>query len=128
VRVTVPRPPTARCIDNEAAATDTAASVWRAVPRVINAALTAPFQHDGREATLQAQALSAMRAHGSGATPPSPDAPLSVEELRGCKTFEDFCASCHGRAAQTTNTDARFLPPASRGPLTEGAPTTTSVR
>jgi AraC-like DNA-binding protein len=97
VRVTEPRPPTARCIDNEAAATDTAASVWRAVPRVINAALTAPFQHDGREATLQSQALSAMRAHGSGATPPSPDAPLSADELRGRKTFEDFCASCHGR-------------------------------
>jgi Di-haem cytochrome c peroxidase len=128
VRVTVPLPANVRRSDD---ATATTATVWRAVPTVINAALTAPFQHEGREATLEAQALSAMRAHGevseeptqqvlsrlasfqrhlfsskrvkriaqaidAGATPQSPDGPLSFEELRGKKTFEDFCATCHG--------------------------------
>jgi cytochrome c peroxidase len=152
VRVTVPLPANVRRSDDAAATT---ASVWRAVPTVINAALTAPFQQDGREATLEAQALSALRAHGevteepsqqvlsrlasfqrhlfsskrvkhvaqaiaAGTTPPSPDAPLSFDESRGKKTFEDFCATCHGGASQTKNSDARFLPPASRGPLAEG--------
>jgi cytochrome c peroxidase len=37
--------------------------VWRGVPTVENTALTAPYQYDGRAATLQAQALGALRDH-----------------------------------------------------------------
>ncbi|MFT3772619.1 MAG: cytochrome c peroxidase [Minicystis sp.] len=38
-------------------------SVWRGVPSVANVSYTAPYQFDGREATLQEQASSALRAH-----------------------------------------------------------------
>ena len=37
--------------------------VWRAVPTVVNAELTAPFQAEGRLGTLPDQALAAMREH-----------------------------------------------------------------
>lgn len=41
----------------------TSVLVWRAVPTVVNAGLTAPFQAEGRLETLHEQALGAMRAH-----------------------------------------------------------------
>lgn len=153
VRVTLPLPANVKRADDASATT---VSVWRAVPTVINAKLTAPFQHDGREATLEAQALSAMRAHSQvasdpsprtltriaefqrhlfsskriervsraldrGVEPPSSDPPLDALEQQGRKTFETFCATCHGGATQTRNTDARFLPTFARGPLPAGA-------
>jgi len=40
--------------------------VWRAVPTVENAAITAPYQYDGRRATLQDQAQGAVTAHSEG--------------------------------------------------------------
>ncbi len=40
--------------------------VWRAVPSVADVALSAPYQLDGREATLQSQAQSAITSHGQG--------------------------------------------------------------
>lgn len=153
VRVTLPLPANVKRADDASATT---ISVLRAVPTVINAQFTGPFQHDGRESTLEAQALSAMRAHSEvagdpapqvlsriagfqrhlfssacikqmsralddGAAPPSSDPPLNALEEHGRKTFDAFCASCHGGATQTKNTDARFLPLPARGPLTSGA-------
>jgi cytochrome c peroxidase len=42
--------------------------VWRAVPTVENTAITAPYQYDGRKATLQEQAQGAITAHSEGGT------------------------------------------------------------
>jgi cytochrome c peroxidase len=40
--------------------------VWRGVPTVENTAITAPYQYDGRHATLQEQAQGALTAHSEG--------------------------------------------------------------
>jgi cytochrome c peroxidase len=37
--------------------------IWRSVPTVVNTAFTAPYQQDGREPTLQSQALGALLTH-----------------------------------------------------------------
>jgi cytochrome c peroxidase len=42
--------------------------VWRGVPTVENTAITAPYQYDGRRATLQEQAQGAITAHSEGGT------------------------------------------------------------
>jgi cytochrome c peroxidase len=55
--------------------------VWRAVPTVENAAITAPYQYDGRRATLQEQAQGAITAHSQG-----PD--VSPEALDAIAVFE----------------------------------------
>lgn len=60
VRVVVPLPPNLRLADDPSAET---VAVWRAVPTVVNAGITAPYQYDGRLETLEDQALSAMQAH-----------------------------------------------------------------
>lgn len=153
VRVTLPLPPNVKRADDPAATTTT---VLRAVPTVINAAFTAPFQADGREATLEAQARAAIRLHSEsateladeaiarivrfqrdlfssarvarmsraldeGVTPPSADPTLDAVEQAGRRTFDEFCARCHGGPTQTKNTDGRFLPVPARGPLASGA-------
>jgi cytochrome c peroxidase len=41
----------------------TEVAVWRSTPTVVNTALTAPYQLDGRQPTLQAQALGALVGH-----------------------------------------------------------------
>lgn len=41
-------------------------AVWRAVPSVENTAITAPYQYDGRRATLQEQAQGAVIDHSQG--------------------------------------------------------------
>ena len=43
--------------------TATVVAVWRSTPTVWNTAFTAPYQLDGRQPTLQAQALGALVAH-----------------------------------------------------------------
>jgi cytochrome c peroxidase len=45
--------------------------VWRGVPSIADAALTAPFQLDGREETLEAQAQGAVTGHSEGGTAPA---------------------------------------------------------
>jgi cytochrome c peroxidase len=42
--------------------------VWRGVPTVENTAITAPYQYDGREGTLQEQAQGAVTSHSQGGT------------------------------------------------------------
>lgn len=60
VRVKLPLADNVTVADDPAA---TSAMVWRAVPTVMNARLTAPFQAEGRQATLPEQAIAAMREH-----------------------------------------------------------------
>jgi cytochrome c peroxidase len=50
----------------------TVVGVWRSVPSVINTAFTAPYQQDGREATLESQALGALMVHSEITRPPRP--------------------------------------------------------
>jgi cytochrome c peroxidase len=47
--------------------------VWRGVPTVENTAITAPYQYDGRRATLQEQAQGATTAHSEGGEVLVPD-------------------------------------------------------
>ncbi|WP_394828640.1 cytochrome c peroxidase [Pendulispora albinea] len=60
VRVTLKLPPNVKLADDPAATTVT---VLRAVPTVLNAALTAPYQQDGRQPNLESQALGALHDH-----------------------------------------------------------------
>jgi cytochrome c peroxidase len=52
----------------------TEVSLWRAVPTVLNTAFTAPYQQDGREPTLQSQALGALVLHSEITVAPKPRA------------------------------------------------------
>lgn len=66
VRITLPLPANIDLIDvNGQVVTPPARtiSVWRGVPSVENTAYTAGFLYDGRAATLQQQALGALRDH-----------------------------------------------------------------
>lgn len=46
--------------------------VWRSTPTVLNTAFTGPYQLDGRQPTLQAQALGALIDHSEITTAPKP--------------------------------------------------------
>lgn len=46
--------------------------LFRAVPSIANVALTAPYQYDGRFATLEKQAQGALRAHAQISHDPAP--------------------------------------------------------
>ena len=66
VRVTLPLPANVDLIDTNGQVVTPAArtiSVWRGVPSVENTAYTSAFLYDGRAATLQQQALGALRDH-----------------------------------------------------------------
>ena len=54
-------------VDDPAA---TIVSVWRSTPTIVNTAFTAPYQLDGRQPTLQAQALGALLNHSEITTLP----------------------------------------------------------
>ena len=60
VRVRLPLASNVRLADDPDASS---VMVWRAVPTVMNARLTAPFQAEGRKATLPDQAIAAMQDH-----------------------------------------------------------------
>src|SRR5262245_19989153 len=68
VRVRLPLPPNVKLADDPG---PTSVALFRAVPTVANARLTAPFQADGRLATLPEQALKAMRDHSEVTHDPS---------------------------------------------------------
>jgi cytochrome c peroxidase len=55
--------------------------VWRGVPSIADSALTAPYQLDGREATLEAQAQGAISGHSEGGE-------VSKAELERIAAFE----------------------------------------
>jgi len=60
VTVSIPLHPRVFLVDAPSARTIT---VWRGTPSIANVALTGPYLSDGRAATLQEQALSAIRHH-----------------------------------------------------------------
>jgi cytochrome c peroxidase len=69
VRVVLPLPDNMDVIDaggRVITPPDRTIFVWRGVPTVANTALTAPYQADGREPTLQHQAQSAVISHSEG--------------------------------------------------------------
>jgi cytochrome c peroxidase len=69
VRVTLNLPDNMDVIDffgNVVTRPDRTLDVWRAVPTVENAAITAPYQYDGRKGTLQEQAQGAISTHSQG--------------------------------------------------------------
>lgn len=69
VRVALPLAPNVTVGDDARARS---VFVWRAVPTVVNAGITAPFQAEGRLATLPNQAASAMRDHSEVMDEPKP--------------------------------------------------------
>ncbi len=80
VRVILPLPDNMDVIDAEGnviTAPDRRIFVWRGVPSVADVALTAPYQLDGREATLQEQAQGAISSHSAGPKV----SPLSLDRI-----------------------------------------------
>lgn len=79
VRVVLPLPENMDVIDldgNVITSPDRNISVWRGVPSVADTALTAPYQLDGRQATLEEQAQAAITSHSEG-----PEVPRRQLEL-----------------------------------------------
>ncbi|WP_233576909.1 cytochrome-c peroxidase [Citreicoccus inhibens] len=77
VRVTLPVPANMDVIDaagNVITPANRKISVWRGVPSVRDTAILGPYQYDGREASLQSQAQSAILSHSEGSL-------VSPEEL-----------------------------------------------
>ncbi len=71
VRVWLTLPDNMDLIDTEGAVitpSDRQIFVWRSVPSIADAALTAPYQLDGRVGGLDAQAQGAITGHAEGAT------------------------------------------------------------
>jgi cytochrome c peroxidase len=69
IRVVLPLPDNMDVIDADGAVItppDRRISVWRGVPTAANVALTAPYQLDGRAATLEQQAQAAITGHAEG--------------------------------------------------------------
>jgi len=69
VRVVIHLPDNMDLIDfagNVVTGPDRNVEVWRAVPSVANAAITAPYQYDGRKGNLQEQAQAAISSHSQG--------------------------------------------------------------
>jgi cytochrome c peroxidase len=74
VRVTLPLPDNMDLIDldgNVITPEDRTLFVWRGVPSVADVVLTAPYQLDGRAATLEEQAQGAISSHSEGPIVPN---------------------------------------------------------
>jgi cytochrome c peroxidase len=78
-RVVIPLHPNVTLVDAPAQRT---IEVWRGVPSIANVALTAPYQQDGRAATLSEQAFGAIRGHMQPTRKPTP------KELDALAAFE----------------------------------------
>lgn len=84
IRVWLPLPDNVDLIDEQGNVNtppDRKMYVWRSVPSILDAALTAPYQLDGRAATLEEQAQGAVTGHSSGGT-------IAHEELALIAAFE----------------------------------------
>jgi cytochrome c peroxidase len=84
VRVVLPLPANMDLIDfagNVVTPPDRTIAVWRAVPSVENAAITAPYQYDGRKGTLQQQAQAAIIDHSQGG-------PVRARDLNAIADFQ----------------------------------------
>ena len=74
VRVVLPLPDNMDVIDLEGdviTPPERSIFVWRGVPSVANTALTAPYQLDGRQPTLEDQAQAAITSHAQGPEMPA---------------------------------------------------------
>jgi cytochrome c peroxidase len=74
VRVWLPLPDNVDLLDDTGEVitpSDRKLFVWRGVPSIADAALTAPFQLDGRADTLEAQAQGAITGHSEGGMAPA---------------------------------------------------------
>jgi cytochrome c peroxidase len=84
VRVWLTLPPNMDVIDETGNVTtppDRQIFVWRSVPSIADSVLTAPYQLDGREATLEGQAQGAITSHSQGG-------PVSEDERERIANFE----------------------------------------
>jgi cytochrome c peroxidase len=109
VRVVLPLPPNVKLADDPSATT---VAVWRAVPTSVNAGLTAPYQADGRLATLEDQALSAMHAHSEIRRDPH------AKTLARLTEFQDHLFSSQGVRHLARALEAGDPPPDPDPPLT----------
>jgi cytochrome c peroxidase len=84
VRISIALPDNVDLIDADGNVTtppDRRLAMWRGVPSIEDAALTAPFQLDGRVATLEDQAQGAITGHSEGGA-------VSATELAHLAAFE----------------------------------------
>jgi cytochrome c peroxidase len=84
IRVGITLPDNMDVIDAEGNVTtpaDRQIFVWRSVPSIMDVALTAPYQLEGRAATLEEQAQGAITGHSEGGTAPQ-------SELKRIAKFE----------------------------------------
>jgi mono/diheme cytochrome c family protein len=84
VRVWLTLPETMDVIDDDGEVitpTDRKIWVWRSVPSISDAALTAPYQLDGREASLVTQAQGAVTSHSEGGE-------ISTTDLESIAAFQ----------------------------------------
>lgn len=108
IRVTLTLPRNVDVIDaagNVITNADRTVFVWRGVPTIENAALTAPYLFDGRATTLEEQAGSALSAHSQIAHAP-PKA-----KLKDIATFEKTVFSSPGVEAVFAAIHAGETPP-----------------
>lgn len=91
IRVWITLPENMDVIDdagNVITAADRKIFVWRGVPSIADAALTAPYQLDGREATLESQAQGAISSHSEGVTAPASELTQIAEFERATFTTD----------------------------------------
>ncbi|WP_370643934.1 cytochrome-c peroxidase [Myxococcus sp. RHSTA-1-4] len=84
VRVVLPLPANMDVIDvdgNVVTPADRKVAVWRAVPSIQDTAITGAFQYDGREASLEGQAQSAITSHSEGGQ-------VALSQLRAIADFQ----------------------------------------
>lgn len=84
---------------------DRTISVWRGVPTIENVGYTAPYQYDGRAATLEVQADGALRAHSQISHGPS------KEVLEKIADFERTVFSDPAAAAVADALEEGKVPP-----------------
>jgi cytochrome c peroxidase len=90
-------------------------SLWRGVPTVENTSLTAPYQYDGRAATLEDQALAALQDHSAIDHDP---APVVLDDIAA---FEQTVYSSPGVAAVAAALADGTAPPDPDPPLVPGS-------
>jgi cytochrome c peroxidase len=93
-------------------------SVWRAVPTIENAAITAPYQYDGRKATLQDQAQGAITAHSQGGTV-SADALNAIADFQSGEFTSNRAKKVADKLAQGWSVDQIKIPEDQMDELTD---------
>jgi cytochrome c peroxidase len=93
---------------------DRTVQVWRGVPSVANTAYTAPYQYDGRFATLPVQALEALIAHSQIDYDPPPPVLDLISDYEST-VFSSPEAAAVGAAIAAGETPPDVDPPLPRG-------------